>query len=114
MTERSVLRVRQRDHIDPRRGGRGETIVEVLRGGKVVATIYGSREGIHIVSDLAIRNRSFLMEGAGPVPSWVIPLLAEGEVCPWCEGNGVVMVTSGDPVICPVCEGRKQGPAVRQ
>ena len=74
---------------------------EVLRGGKVVATIYGSREGIHIVSDLATRNRTFLMEGAGPMPSWVIPLLAEGEVCPWCDGNQIVEVQGGQ-VACAV------------
>ena len=62
MTERSVLRVRQRPHVHPER--KDEEVWEVLRGGKVVATIYGSREGINIVSDLAPRNRAFTMEGA--------------------------------------------------
>lgn len=101
MTERSVLRIRERQHIHP--GRREETVIEVLRGGEVVAVIYGSRQGIHIVSELARRNRTFLMEGAGPSPSWVIPLLAEGEVCPWCEGNKIVRVPPGEVVLCPVC-----------
>ena len=103
MNDRSVLQVRERRHIHPQR--QDDTVIEVIRGGKVVATIYGSREGIHIVSDLAARNRTFLMEGAGPSPSWVIPLLAEGEECPWCDGNRIVRIPAGEVVPCPVCAG---------
>ena len=52
------------------------------------------------MSDLATQNRVFLMEGAGPSPSWVIPLLAEGEACPWCDGNQIVRIAAGE-VPCP-------------
>lgn len=101
-TERSILRVRERDHIHPQR--KGETVIEVLRGGEVVATIYGSLEGLNVVSDLAPRNRAFLMEGAGPTPSWVLPLLAVGEACPWCGGVKLIR-TPTEVVECPVCAG---------
>lgn len=91
LPERSVLRVREAPHINPER--RAETIVEVWRDGKVVATIYGSREGVHIVSERA--HRSFSMEAAG-MPGIVVPLLADNEPCPWCA-NGLLIAP------CPVC-----------
>ena len=47
MTNRSRLQLRS--HVDPAR--RGEFIFAVLRDGEVVATIFGSREGLHIVSE---------------------------------------------------------------
>jgi len=102
---RSALRLRRIPHTHPDRVD--DTIVEVLRGGEVVATIYGSREGLHVVSELASINGAFRMEGgAMPVPSWVLPLLAENELCPWCENTGIVKLQAakGDP--CPVCRGR--------
>jgi hypothetical protein len=102
-SERSELRFRARHHIHPER--RQETIVEVYRGGKLVGTIYGSREGVHIVTNLALLNRpfSFVVEGGekGPMPSWVFPLLAEGDPCPWC--GRVKAIPGGDAAGCPVC-----------
>jgi len=102
VSERSLLRVRERDHIHPQR--KGEVVWEVVRDGEVVATIYGSREGVHIVSERlgpSSRNRPFLLEVAGK-PSWVIPLLDDNEVCPWCQGTEVanIGVASGP---CPIC-----------
>lgn len=97
-SERSVLRLRTREHSHPQR--KGEAIVEVVRDGAVVATIYGSREGLHITSARfgpdCNRNRPFCFyqSEAMPLPSWVLPLLAEGESCPWCAGRNPR---------CPVC-----------
>ena len=102
MTGRSVLRLRERDHFRAQR--KGEAIVEVLRDGEVVATIYGTREGIQVVTGLAPHNRVFLMEGAGPTPSWVLPLLGAGEACPWCKGVKIVQAVGGEAP-CPVCAG---------
>lgn len=91
MSERSILRVRNQPHIDPRR--RGETIVQVVRDGEVVATIYGTREGVQITSDRFDDGQPLpLFVDAQTISairmnSWTIPLLAPGEACPWCNGT---------------------------
>lgn len=99
LSERSVLRLRMREHSHPER--KGEAVVEVVRDGEVVAVIYGSREGLHINSARFTpdRNRPFYFHRTElmPLPSWVLPLLAEGEVCPWCGGSSKN---------CPVCMGQ--------
>jgi hypothetical protein len=102
MTERSTLSLRVHPHIHPDRGE--DIIVEVTRDGKVAATIYGSREGLHIVSD-RLGNQPFYVQINGR-QSLVIPLLKDGEECPWCL-DGVLRVvktakgqTAGP---CPVC-----------
>ena len=100
-TKRSVLRVREKEHIHPEL--RGGVIIEVLRQGEVVATIYGSREGIHIVSDLALKSRPFVIETPNGAPSWVFSLLGKNEVCPWCQGRKVVEFSDAE-IRCPVCE----------
>src|SRR5579864_1416789 len=100
--ERNALRLRDRSHFHPDR--QNEVIVEVVRDGRTIATIYGSREGIHVVTDLAPRMRPFLMKVEGATPSWVLPLLAEDEECPWCEGRKVIQLTS-QTAVCPVCQG---------
>jgi hypothetical protein len=106
MNPRSILRVRPAPHIHPDR--RDEVIVEVLRDGQVVASIYGSREGIHIASERLgpeTRNTPFRLE----LPSspevkmeqgFIVPLLATDEPCPWCE-MGLLGVIRAIP--CPVC-----------
>jgi len=100
---RSILRLRE-GHIDP--GRQGEIVVEVLRDGEVVAFIYGSREGVHIVSPRlheAKNNEAFFLGGdIMPMPGYVIPLLADGEQCPWCEGVRIVEL-QGKRQPCPVC-----------
>lgn len=101
MSDRSLLRISPRKHIDPNRP-KDEWTVEVWRDGEVVATIYGSREGVHIFSDRLPANRVFLAEGMGPQPGLVVGLLKEGEICPWCEGKGVIPLPSGNQP-CPVC-----------
>jgi hypothetical protein len=99
--ERSVLRVRQIPHTHPDR--KGETIVEVWRGGQVVATIYGSLEGVNVVSERAAHNEAFKLTGAAvPIPSWVVPLLERGEPCPWCKGAKIIRMEGGERE-CPVC-----------
>lgn len=101
MTERSQLRFRKPDYLGP--GRAGEPVVEVIRNGEVVASIYGSREGIHIVSVLQPLNRAFKIDGGPfPFPGWVITLLANGEECPWCAGTKQVHL-NGAPEPCPVC-----------
>jgi hypothetical protein len=100
--DRSVLRVRARPHSHPDQ--REDTIIEVMRDGDVAATIYGSREGIHIVSarlDASTRNSPFrlaLPPSIAPTPGIVVPLLAEGERCPWCGHTDAG---------CPVCSGKE-------
>lgn len=94
MSDRSLLRVRPREHIDPNRD-KSEFVVEVWRDGIVVAHIYGTREGVQIVSDRVRPERQFFFD-AGVRPSIVVPLLAEGEVCPWCGMGSVIKP-------CPVC-----------
>jgi hypothetical protein len=107
MSDRSILRVKPRPHVDPSRPA-GEWIVEVWRAGEVVATIYGTREGVQIVSEFAKQNEAFYFEvppptAGPPISSYVFPLLTEDEPCPWCAG--------GWPGPCPVCESRKRGAA---
>jgi hypothetical protein len=102
---RSLLRVRYHPHLD--RARTGEILIEVVRAGKVVATIYGSREGLHIVTDLALRHQPFLLTGdAVPMPGWVFPLIAENEDCPWCGNRREIIFSSHDAVAtpCPVCK----------
>jgi len=107
--ERSILRLRTKPHIHPDR--REETIVEVVRDGKVVATIYGTREGVQIVSDRIEQSRPpVYLDGQTlpvPVQSIVVPLLAKDEVCPWCQGTGVLPLGMhpGNPVLtaCSLC-----------
>lgn len=102
---RSELRLRERPHLHPARSS--DQVIEVLRDGKVVATIYGSREGVHIVSDrlaATTSNRPFFLQPApAPMPGYVIPLLASDEVCPWCAGGGVIALDENSQP-CPVCK----------
>jgi hypothetical protein len=101
---RSVLRIRQEPHTHPAR--REEAVIEVVRDGEVVAMIYGSREGVHITSmrlDSSMSNTPFRLDlplSLAPVPGFVIPLLAEGEACPWCNGVGLL---KPDGALCPAC-----------
>jgi hypothetical protein len=103
VSERSVLRVRQRSHIHPDR--QEDTIIEVLRGGEVVATIYGSREGVQVISARLAENFNqpfrFNFKGGGvpDSPSCIVPLLAKREECPWCGGSGTFM----NAPVCLVC-----------
>jgi hypothetical protein len=96
MSERSTLNLRVRPHIHPDRGE--DLIVEVIRGGDVVATIYGSREGVHIVSERLEHNAAAFIMRVNDAPSIVIPLLAVGEPCPWCAQHMPIKP-------CPVCGG---------
>lgn len=81
---------------------RDEVIVEVLRGGVVVATVYGSREGIHIVSALFEGGKRarpfFLHKDPRSMAGIVVPLLQSCEECPWCNGRKVF-----EEGPCPVC-----------
>jgi hypothetical protein len=96
--------VRERPHFDPDR--RDDVIVEVVRDGKVAATIYGSREGLAIVSERfepAGQNRPFFFwTPLTPKASYVIPLLDKDEKCPWCDSTRLVELGNG-PRQCPVC-----------
>ena len=101
MTERSKLQVRA--HVDPAR--KGEYVFVVLRDGEAVATIFGSREGLHVVSERLAqnsRNKPFFLQAGDLPPGYVIPLLQEDEECPWCKGAGVITAGEG-PCPCPVC-----------
>jgi hypothetical protein len=95
MSNRSVLQFRVKPHFHPDR--QEDVVVEVLRDGEVAATIYGSREGIHVVSERlqGDKNVPFFMTVAD-TPSCVIPLLKTDEECPWCS-EGMDMRP------CPVC-----------
>jgi hypothetical protein len=107
MTERSRLQVRA--HADPAR--KGEYVFAVLRDGEVVATIFGSREGLHVVSERLAqnsRNKPFFFQAGDLPPGYVIPLLKEGEECPWCKGAGTI-TASESPRPCPVCRGSAGG-----
>lgn len=97
MSERSILRVAPRQHADPDR--KGEWIIEVWRNGEIVAHVYGTREGVQVVSPRVKQNSYFYFEAASP--SVVVPLLAENEVCPWCDGTHIFL---GGP--CAVCAAR--------
>jgi len=100
--KRSSLLPRIAPHIDPERGE--EIVVEVLREGKVVACIYGTREGVQIVG-LGDRRSADLhpfgltVEGVG-TRSVVVPLLLDREQCPWCFGSKIFKEQE-----CPVCRG---------
>jgi hypothetical protein len=101
---RSELRLRNRPHFDPRR--RDEAIVEIVRDGQVVGTIYGSREGVHIISDCFgqdgrnVKVQFTLVDAACGL---LIPMLRPGETCPWCHGSKVI--GEGDESAdCPVCQ----------
>jgi hypothetical protein len=100
MIGRTTLRARQRSHGHPDRVG--EVVVEVLRGSQVVATVYGSREGLHIISKhlSSGRARPFWINVAPPGASGiVVPILRpEIDECPWCGGSGHFEENS-----CPVC-----------
>jgi hypothetical protein len=102
MSERSTLSLRVRPHFHPDR--QEDIVVEVMREGEVAATIYGSREGIQVVSERfeperGGPNRVFYMQ-VGETSSVVVPLLRPGEPCPWCA-DGVEVRP------CPVC-GKEQ------
>jgi hypothetical protein len=103
MIARSTLRVRETPHID--RDRQGDTIIEVIRDGETVAMIYGSREGIHLVSDTLKdpRNLPFMLEVHDTPPGIVIPLLRPTETCPWCSDYGFM----GPGLVCQLCGGRK-------
>jgi hypothetical protein len=103
MSQRSELHLRARPHHHPDRAG--EPIVEVWRNGAHVATIYGTREGVQIVSEYITgdgRNVAFFFEAA-EMPSYVIPLLAPDETCPWCEGKKLIRLHGTEIRYCPVC-----------
>lgn len=94
--ERSLLRVRERKHLHPDR--QDEIVIEVIRKGKVIAFIYGSREGIHVCSDAlndTDKNRPFFFD-SGAMPGVILPLLEAGDPCPWCDGDA-------GPETCPFC-----------
>jgi hypothetical protein len=104
---RGVLRVRARPHVHP--DHQDDVIVEVVREGEVVATIYGSREGVHIVSpcfgaEAARKSRAFLTGvSGGALPGMLVPLLREREPCPWCGGARTIAAGEGGSVECPIC-----------
>jgi len=101
MSQRSILRVRQQPHVHPDR--RDEIIIEVVRDGEVAATIYGSREGVHIVSERWPHNRAFSIEGAlFKVPGLAVALLKADETCPWCGRKRPI--PEGETSECPVCK----------
>jgi hypothetical protein len=103
LAPRSVLRLRARPHLHPDRGG--EVIVEVVREGEVVGTIYGSREGVQIVSrhfhDGA--RRAISTDVRGGAPGLLVPLLRPGESCPWCGGARKIEAGEGVSMDCPIC-----------
>jgi hypothetical protein len=97
MAERSILRIREKPHVDPAR--EAETIVEVLRDGNVVAHIYGTREGVQIVSHrIPKESRALYLDIEGLPPAVMLPLLDPSDACPWCGGT--------DPA-CALCEMRR-------
>jgi hypothetical protein len=100
---RSELRLRERPHIHPNR--QRELIVEILRGGEVVGTIYGAREGVHIFSATGVEGKVIgVMTDVG-LPGLLVRLLKPGEMCPWCKGKKKIAVEGdkqGD-VPCPLC-----------
>lgn len=103
MADRSLLRVSMRPHAAANRE-KGEFIVEVWRQGEVVATIFGSQEGVHIVSQrLGGRNQPVPIDVSG-IASVLIPLLAPDEACPWCHGTGVAFGAGAPCMICARAE----------
>lgn len=102
LPERSLLRIREKPHHRADRAG--EAIIEVLRDGVVVATIYGTREGVQVVSERFTRDSKSLLivpESENAHPSIVVPLLAAGELCPWCRGTGSLDVDG--VAACALC-----------
>jgi hypothetical protein len=95
----STLRVRQYPQA---------MIVEVVRDGEVVARIYGSDEGVQIMGarlDPKTGNSPFFFQSEDvSIPCYVVPLLAEGEKCPWCDGSGVIQIAVKDIRVCPLCK----------
>jgi hypothetical protein len=93
MPERSVLRPRKAPHFDPARSG--ETIIEVLRDGVTAGYIYGTREGVQIISPrISTATRIMYLEVGGS-PSVTVPLVEASEPCPWCEGKDPACVLCG-------------------
>ena len=39
----------------------------------------------------------------GSMPGIAIPILARGEICPWCDGLKRVVLSKGTDQPCPVC-----------
>lgn len=100
MTGRSELRPTT-GHVENERAD--ETKVEVVRGGEVVATIYGTREGIQVVINEALigpQQPPFRFEVTG-IKSVVVPLMRTNEQCPWCLGTGTAPTIHA---ACPVCK----------
>ena len=83
-------------------GRENEVVVEVVRAGMVVGTIYGSREGVHIISECFRPDDGngtivgFEIEGGAP--GLMVVMLRPGEACPWCGGAGQIAGGS-----CPIC-----------
>lgn len=106
MRPRSKLQLREVHHIRPDRTD--EPVIQVMRDGELVATIYGSREGVHIVSERLSGqdrpNRPFFFQSGDLPPGYVVPLLAAEESCPWCEDRGEVRFSETDIRLCPVCQ----------
>lgn len=105
LAPRSILRLRARPHLHPDRGG--EVIVEVVREGEVVGTIYGSREGVQVVSK-SFENgsaRAIWTDVRGGAPGLLVTLLRPGERCPWCDGAQRIVAGEGMLMDCPVCGG---------
>lgn len=108
---RSLLRFAKRPHIV--RGYPGGPFVEVVRDGEVVATIYGTREGVQIVSEAFGTNGERLspfgmavdVPNSGRIASVIVPLLRTDEECPWCKDDKLIDLGNG-PVVCPACKGR--------
>lgn len=101
---RCTLRVREHQHLHPDRAD--ETVIEVLRGDEVLAQIYGSYEGVHVVSPLLSEshNEPFRLDGVS-AHGVVIPLISSADLCPWCEGARVVTLNN-EQRPCPVCSGK--------
>jgi len=98
---RSVLHLRTRPHVNPER--QGEVIVDVVREGTVVGTIYGSREGIHIFSATERGATAIGIKTDHGAQGILIQLLRPGEPCPWCDGEKRI----GAGVPCPLCALKK-------
>lgn len=104
LAPRSILRLRARPHMYPDRAD--DVIVEVVRDGEVVGTIYGSREGVQIVSN-SFRNgarRVISTDVRGGAPGLVVPLLRPGEPCPWCADQGKIAAGEHASMDCPICK----------
>ncbi|HWQ55166.1 MAG TPA: hypothetical protein VN442_15875 [Bryobacteraceae bacterium] len=98
---RCILRVQAHPHVHPDR--QEDVIVEVVRGGEVMATVYGSSEGLHIVSTLfegGRRAKPFYLQMDPPsMAGIVVPLLQSGEECDRKRHR-----PPRQPIQCPVCQ----------